>query len=95
MWDRRVAGSITENSGRRLEAAAENSNQRNRPSSARSRHCGAYRIWVQPKMVAQIEFGEWTHSTDDGPGSKLRAPVFLGLRDDKDPKECRMEESLK
>ena len=48
--------------------------------------------WVQPKMVAQIEFGEWTHSTDGG-GSKLRAPVFLGLRDDKDPKECRMDQA--
>jgi bifunctional non-homologous end joining protein LigD len=47
--------------------------------------------WVQPKMVAQIEFGEWTHSTDEG-GPKLRAPVFLGLRDDKDPRECRMDQ---
>jgi len=46
--------------------------------------------WVEPKLVAQIEFGEWTHSTEEG-GPKLRAPVFLGLRDDKDPKECRYE----
>ena len=29
----------------------------------------------------------------DGSGPKLRAPVFLGLRDDKDPKECLLEES--
>jgi len=43
--------------------------------------------WVEPKLVAQIEFTQWTHSTDEG-GAKLRAPVFLGLRDDKDPKEC-------
>jgi len=48
--------------------------------------------WVKPEMVAQIEFGEWTHSTDES-GSKLRAPVFLGLRDDKAPKECRMEQA--
>lgn len=47
--------------------------------------------WVQPKMVAQIEFGEWTHSTDEG-GPKLRAPVYLGLRDDKDPHECRLDQ---
>lgn len=47
--------------------------------------------WVKPELVAQIEFGEWTHSTDEG-GSKLRAPVFLGLRDDKDPMECRMDQ---
>jgi ATP-dependent DNA ligase len=25
---------------------------------------------------------------------KLRAPVFLGLRFDKDPKECRLEGAL-
>ena len=47
--------------------------------------------WVKPELVAQIEFGEWTHSTDEG-GPKLRAPVFLGLRGDKDPHECRMDQ---
>jgi bifunctional non-homologous end joining protein LigD len=33
--------------------------------------------WVEPKLVAEVEFAEWTH---DG---RLRAPVYLGLRDDK------------
>ena len=33
--------------------------------------------WVQPDLVAQVRFTEWT---DDG---KLRHPVYLGLRDDK------------
>ncbi len=33
--------------------------------------------WVQPKLVAQVGFTEWTR---DG---KLRHPRFLGLRDDK------------
>src|SRR6266478_1024592 len=47
--------------------------------------------WVRPKLVAEIEFSEWTHLTEEG-GSKLRAPVFLGLRDDKDPKECVLEQ---
>jgi bifunctional non-homologous end joining protein LigD len=37
--------------------------------------------FIAPKLVAQISFTEWTR---DG---KLRHPVFLGLRDDKDPKE--------
>ena len=40
--------------------------------------------WLMAKLVAQIAFAEWT---EDG---KLRQPVFLGLRDDKDPRECRM-----
>jgi DNA ligase D-like protein (predicted ligase) len=33
--------------------------------------------WVDPELVAQVGFGEWT---DDG---KLRHPRYLGLRDDK------------
>jgi bifunctional non-homologous end joining protein LigD len=37
--------------------------------------------WLAPKLVAQIAFSEWTRDR------KLRQPVFLGLRDDKDPRE--------
>ena len=48
--------------------------------------------WVKPELVAEIEYAEWTDGTSDGSGPKLRAPVFLGLRDDKDPKECVLEE---
>ncbi len=43
--------------------------------------------WVKPELVAEIKFSEWTHETAEG-GMKLRAPVFMGLREDKDPKEC-------
>ena len=43
--------------------------------------------WTRPDLVAEIKFTEWTHETSEG-GVKLRAPVFLGLREDKDPKEC-------
>lgn len=50
-------------------------------------------FWVKPELVAEIEFAEWTGGTSDGLGPKLRAPVFLGLRDDKDPKECVLDES--
>jgi len=49
-------------------------------------------FWVKPQLVAEIEYAEWTGGTSEGSGPKLRAPVFLGLRDDKDPKECRLEE---
>jgi bifunctional non-homologous end joining protein LigD len=48
--------------------------------------------WVKPELVATIEFSEWTHATAEG-DPKLRAPVFLGLRDDKDPRECRLEDA--
>jgi bifunctional non-homologous end joining protein LigD len=43
--------------------------------------------FIAPKLVAQISFTEWTK---DG---KLRHPVFLGLRDDKSPREVRREEN--
>jgi bifunctional non-homologous end joining protein LigD len=49
-------------------------------------------FWVKPELVAEIEFAEWTGGTNDGSGPKLRAPVFMGLRDDKDPKECLLED---
>jgi bifunctional non-homologous end joining protein LigD len=41
--------------------------------------------WLEPKFVAQIRFSEWT--SDGG----LRQPVFLGLREDKDPTEVVKE----
>jgi bifunctional non-homologous end joining protein LigD len=43
--------------------------------------------FLSPKLVAQISYTEWTK---DG---KLRHPVFLGLRDDKDPKDVVLPES--
>ena len=49
--------------------------------------------WVKPELVAEVEFTEWTEGTNTGSGPKLRAPVFLGLRDDKDPKECLLEQA--
>jgi len=47
--------------------------------------------WVKPELVAEIEYAEWTKGADGG-SPKLRAPVFLGLRDDKNPKDCLLEE---
>ena len=45
--------------------------------------------WVKPVRVAEVKFSGWTHETADG-GLKLRAPVFLGLREDKNPEECTL-----
>jgi bifunctional non-homologous end joining protein LigD len=50
-------------------------------------------FWVKPELVAEIEYAEWTGGTSEGSGPKLRAPVFLGLRDDKEPKECVFEDA--
>jgi bifunctional non-homologous end joining protein LigD len=51
----------------------------------------AHAHWVKPERVAEIKFTEWTHESAEG-GMKLRAPVFLGLREDKDPKGCTFAE---
>jgi bifunctional non-homologous end joining protein LigD len=41
--------------------------------------------WVNPKFVAEIKFAEWTRDR------KLRAPVFVALREDKKPKDVVRE----
>ena len=41
--------------------------------------------WVTPDLVAQVRFTQWT--ADD----KLRHPVYLGLRDDKEPDQVVRE----
>jgi bifunctional non-homologous end joining protein LigD len=41
--------------------------------------------WVRPEVVCAVKFASWT---DEG---RLRAPVFLGLRLDVDPKESMRE----
>jgi bifunctional non-homologous end joining protein LigD len=45
--------------------------------------------WVRPELVAQVKFNEWTAD------SHLRAPVFLGLRTDVDPRAVRREVPLR
>ena len=47
--------------------------------------------WVKPVRVAEVKFSEWTHETNEG-GLKLRAPVFMGLREDKNPEDCTFAE---
>jgi bifunctional non-homologous end joining protein LigD len=51
------------------------------PQSIKERHV----TWVEPQLVAQIGFTEWTR---DG---RLRHPRFLGLRDDKPAREVVRE----
>jgi bifunctional non-homologous end joining protein LigD len=44
--------------------------------------------WVDPKLVAEVEFSEWTHD------NRLRQPSYQGLREDKAPEEVHKEEPL-
>ncbi|MEP7065044.1 MAG: non-homologous end-joining DNA ligase [Gemmatimonadota bacterium] len=41
--------------------------------------------WVTPKIVVEVKFNEWT---TDG---KLRQPIYVGTRDDKDPRTVKRE----
>ena len=41
--------------------------------------------WVEPDLVAQVEFTQWT---DEG---RMRQPVFLGLREDRDARHVVRE----
>jgi bifunctional non-homologous end joining protein LigD len=42
-------------------------------------------VWVEPELVCEVEFTEWTHE------DTLRAAAFKGLRDDKDAREVVRE----
>ena len=45
--------------------------------------------WVEPRLAAEVTFAEWTRE------GRLRAPVFLGLRDDVPMERVPMPEELK
>jgi bifunctional non-homologous end joining protein LigD len=41
--------------------------------------------WVRPEVVVEVKFNEWTAD------NRLRQPIFLGVRDDKDAREVTRE----
>ncbi|HUP89887.1 MAG TPA: non-homologous end-joining DNA ligase [Longimicrobiales bacterium] len=41
--------------------------------------------WVKPQIVVEVRYNEMTNV------GKLRQPIFLGVRDDKNPKDVRLE----
>lgn len=52
---------------------------------SRARGRGAGPVWVEPLVVCEVEFTEWTRE------GTLRQPSFKGLRDDKPPIEVVRE----
>ncbi len=42
--------------------------------------------WVSPKVVVEVKFNEWTADR------RLRQPIFLGVRDDKNAKDVEIEQ---
>ncbi|OYQ31889.1 DNA ligase D [Flavobacterium cyanobacteriorum] len=51
--------------------------------SVKPKERGAH--WIKPELVAQIKYTEWTET------GSLRHPVFIALRNDKDPKDVTRE----
>jgi len=41
--------------------------------------------WLKPKLVAEVKFNEWTQA------GNVRAPVFMGLREDLTPQDCKLK----
>lgn len=41
--------------------------------------------WVKPEVVVEVKFSEWTADR------RLRQPIFVGVRDDKDAKDVEIE----
>lgn len=42
-------------------------------------------VWVRPELVVEVKFHGWTNDRI------MRAPIFLRIREDKSPSECRIE----
>ena len=42
-------------------------------------------VWVEPRLVAEVEFAEWTHE------GRLRAPAYVRLREDETASDVRRE----
>jgi bifunctional non-homologous end joining protein LigD len=59
--------------------------ERSEPPFTRGRPPRAKAHFVEPRLVGEFEFSEWTR------GGQLRAPAFKGLRADKDPREVVRE----
>jgi bifunctional non-homologous end joining protein LigD len=63
-------------------AAALEGSRRADPPCGGAVPSGEEHVWVEPRLVAEVRFLEWS------PDAILRQPVFLRFRSDKKPEEC-------
>jgi bifunctional non-homologous end joining protein LigD len=80
----RVGTGFTERTLEQLQRALEPL-QTDNPRFGRGPKLPRNAVFVEPKLVAEVEFAEWTAE------GVLRAPSFKGLRDDRDPRDVGRE----
>jgi bifunctional non-homologous end joining protein LigD len=87
-WDAKSAAALKKKLAKLEVAATPFSNVK--PPSGRSRWgtSMAPAVWVQPRLVAEVEFSEWT------PEQQLRHAKFIALRADKTASQVKREEAV-
>ena len=87
LWVGNVGSGLTEAELGRLRELMARLERRDSPfvNEAHGRTARERVTWVEPELVCQVRFAEWTAE------GRLRAPVYLGLRDDVDPAAVRHE----
>jgi bifunctional non-homologous end joining protein LigD len=85
----RAGTGLSENSMRELEKKFESIKREDSPFIlAPKPKTNEKFTWLEPKLVAEIKFAEWTSE------NLLRQASFKGLRTDKDPRDVNLEKAL-
>ena len=79
----RVGTGFSEKQLQEVAAQLERS-QRPLPPAEGPVPTGTQHHWVEPELVVEVRYKEWTAD------HLLRQPVFLRFRDDKDPQDCEL-----
>ena len=82
----KVGTGFTEETLKQVGAALKPLERKSSPFDGRQPPKGS--IFVEPKLVAEVEFSEWTNA------GTVRHPSFKGLRYDKEPREVVREEPV-
>jgi bifunctional non-homologous end joining protein LigD len=83
----RVGTGLSDNELRRLVEMLEPLRRDSSPFTPAPRVKDA--VFVEPELVAEVVFTEWTNA------GAVRAPVYLGLRDDRAPRDVLREDAVR
>lgn len=83
VYSGKVGSGFTESILKDLEKKLTKLERKTSPFDKTPKLAGAH--WVEPELLAQIKFSQWTET------ASMRHPVFVGLRDDKPAKKVVAE----